>query len=127
MILKDIEKISTVKMITIQFPDPHFKSKHHKRRLVNKDFLVMILESLSKNSHFQIFVQSDNLELMKDVTQTFQSLEQYLKPAVNYSLTDLSKNSNPFDIPTERERAYQMRGLPIYRMLYERVPENAYP
>jgi tRNA (guanine-N7-)-methyltransferase len=124
MILREIEKISAVKMITIQFPDPHFKSKHHKRRLINKSFLLTILESLQKNSHFQIFVQSDNLELMNDITQTFQSLEQHFTPSPSYSLTDLSKNSNPFEVPTEREKAYQLRGLPIYRMLYTRTSER---
>jgi tRNA (guanine-N7-)-methyltransferase len=123
-ILREIEKISMVKMITIQFPDPHFKSKHHKRRLVNKDFLSMILESLQNNHQFQIFVQSDNLDLMNDITQTFQCLEQHLTPSPNYFLTNLSENPNPFETPTERERVYQLKGLPIYRMLYERTPNS---
>jgi hypothetical protein len=47
-----------------------------------------------------------------------------LMPASNYSsrLEELWKNPNPFEVPTERERIYLAKGLPIYRMLYVRCP-----
>jgi tRNA (guanine-N7-)-methyltransferase len=124
-VLSEINKgPSSVEMITIQFPDPCFKVKHQKRRLVTKEFVQTILRH-SKNSNLNIFIQSDHLHLMSDVLSIFDDVaKDVLMPASNYSsrLEELWKNPNPFEVPTERERIYLAKGLPIYRMLYVRCP-----
>lgn len=43
--------------ICVQFPDPHFKRRHHKRRVVNEEFVKMVGELLPEGGYF--FVQSD--------------------------------------------------------------------
>jgi tRNA (guanine-N7-)-methyltransferase len=115
-----------VEMITIQFPDPCFKAKHQKRRLVNKEFIQTILQN-SKNSNLKIFIQSDHLDLMSDVLGIFEDVaKEIMMPASNYSscLEELCQNRNPFEVPTERERIYLEKGLPVHRILYVRCPES---
>ena len=46
-----------IKFVAVQFPDPHFKRKHHKRRVVNESFIKMVSEILPAGGYF--FVQSD--------------------------------------------------------------------
>ena len=43
-------------MVTIQFPDPHFKNKHKKRRVVNAALVDTIVRHLAPGKH--VFVQS---------------------------------------------------------------------
>jgi len=43
-------------MVTIQFPDPHFKNKHKKRRVVNPALVDTIVRHLAPGKH--VFVQS---------------------------------------------------------------------
>lgn len=115
-IFAEISKVSNVQMLTIQFPDPCFKSRHLKRRLITKEFIDMIVKSNMTN--LNIFIQSDHEDLMIDTINTFRCFPQF-RPSPRYSLTHLSDNPNPFDIPTRREVAYLAKGLPIYRILYE--------
>eukprot|EP00516_Mucochytrium_quahogii_P007229 CAMPEP_0203757368 /NCGR_PEP_ID=MMETSP0098-20131031/10446_1 /ASSEMBLY_ACC=CAM_ASM_000208 /TAXON_ID=96639 /ORGANISM=" , Strain NY0313808BC1" /LENGTH=322 /DNA_ID=CAMNT_0050649577 /DNA_START=206 /DNA_END=1174 /DNA_ORIENTATION=+ len=59
-----------VNYVAVQFPDPHFKRKHHKRRVVKNDFLDMLAKKLKPGTHF--FVQSDVEEAaaqMRDRTE----------------------------------------------------------
>ena len=41
-LLKDISHVSKVQMVAIHFPDPHFKKRNHKRRLVNTEFITAL-------------------------------------------------------------------------------------
>ena len=46
-----------LRMVAVQFPDPHFKRKHHKRRVINTAFLLALAQVLPKDS--VLFLQSD--------------------------------------------------------------------
>ena len=46
-----------LQMVTIQFPDPWFKKKHAKRRMVNSELIEAVLEKLAPGG--RIFVQTD--------------------------------------------------------------------
>lgn len=119
-IIKDIEKISNVELITIQFPDPYFKNRFRKRRLVNKEFIQSILTNIRIGT--KIFIQTDYQDIMIDIVKMFQLFPQFT-PSIGYNINTLDSNINPFQIQTDRERGYVMKGLPIYRMLYEKTSE----
>lgn len=106
-----------IKAITIQFPDPHFKAKHKKRRVVNEVLVNCLAKYLLKNT--MVFVQSDIEELTIDmVTKINESI--YFNIDTNYNIDKLTENISPFPIQTEREIATLGNNLPVYRMLFHR-------
>ena len=117
-ILKDISSTSVVSMLTIQFPDPHFKSKHKKRRVVKDDFVESVGQCLSSGT--KVFLQSDVIEVIEDMVAVFGSSPLF-KPSEGYSSTRLLENKSPVNVQTEREVATLARGLPVYRMMFKRV------
>ena len=115
-ILIDIKKSHiNIDTISIQFPDPHFKKKHKKRRVVNQMFVELIANNTEIGT--KIFLQSDILEVAEDMTLNFQNHTSFIV-AENFHPNNLSNNLNPFKIQTEREIATINRNLPIYRMLF---------
>ena len=108
-----------ISMITIQFPDPCFKTKHKKRRVVNSDLINTIAKHISKGTN--VFLQSDVLELEEDMVTQFHSHSEYFVPATNYDISNLDKNVNPFDVQTEREISTLNKGLPVYRMMFTKI------
>ena len=105
-----------ISMITIQFPDPCFKTRHKKRRVVNSDLINTIAKHISKGTN--VFLQSDVLELEEDMVTQFNSYSDYFVPAANYDISNLDKNENPFGVQTEREISTLNKGLPVYRMMF---------
>ena len=95
--------------VTIQFPDPWFKKKHAKRRMVNKELVDTLAEKLAVGG--RIFVQTDIEFLAAEMFALFRA---------NENLDELSILENPFPVKTEREKSVEERGLPVYRMLYHR-------
>lgn len=106
-----------IEMLTIQFPDPHFKKRHHKRRVMNPTFLQHISHQLPQNT--LLFVQSDVEEVCHDMVEVIKS-SLYYEEAAGYDLITLSANVAPYPIQTEREKETVKRKLPVYRMLFVR-------
>jgi tRNA (guanine-N7-)-methyltransferase len=93
--------------VTIQFPDPWFKNKHAKRRMVNRELVDMISRHLP--SEAEVFVQTDISRLADEMFLQFRISDFYEERSVEL---------NPFPIKTERENAVEAKGLPIYRRLF---------
>jgi tRNA (guanine-N7-)-methyltransferase len=55
------ECAAPVELVTIQFPDPHFKNRHHKRRVVQSALVRAVAEGLPTGA--RVFLQSDVLEV----------------------------------------------------------------
>ncbi|KAL0410963.1 UNVERIFIED_CONTAM: tRNA (guanine-N(7)-)-methyltransferase [Sesamum latifolium] len=55
----------------LQCPDPHFKKKHHKRRVVQKPLVESIVDGLVPGG--QIFIQSDVLDVALDMRDYFDA------------------------------------------------------
>jgi len=95
--------------VTIQFPDPWFKKKHAKRRMVNAELVETIVGKLAIGG--RIFVQTD-IEFLADEMFTLFRQEK--------GLTETLIDTNPFPVKTEREKAVEDKGLPVYRTMFER-------
>ncbi len=75
-ILKKIKSENIfVDKIFINFPDPWFKKKHHKRRLVNKTFLIKIFNEI--NFETEIIFQTDQKELFQDTIKEIKKTKKY--------------------------------------------------
>ncbi len=96
--------------VTIQFPDPWFKKKHAKRRMVNQELVKTIVSHLAENG--RIFVQTDIEFLAEEMFDLFRECE---------NLREILTEENPFAVKTEREKAVEEKSLPVYRTMFERV------
>ena len=119
LILKDLMmKGVPIDMVTIHHPDPHFKKKHKKRRVVTPEIVSEIGHIL--NSDCPVFMQSDIKEVAMEMAQTFLDDPLFVS-AEGYDPNRLAENPSPHAIMTEREIATLRKGLNVYRMLVKRV------
>ena len=93
--------------MTIQFPDPWFKKKHAKRRMVNKELVDAVVEKLAADG--SIFVQTDIEFLAEEMFELFRA---------DARLKEFAVTENPFPEKTEREKAVEEKGLPVYRTTF---------
>lgn len=107
--------------VSILCPDPHFKRRHQKRRVLQRP----LVESISKNltTGGQVFLQSDVLEVAIDMRMQFDSASKEFMhiDAIGQSFlcdADGWLLQNPMGIRTEREIHAELEGSKIYRRLY---------
>ncbi|XVE90320.1 hypothetical protein DITRI_Ditri20bG0068100 [Diplodiscus trichospermus] len=110
-------------LVSISCPDPHFKKRHHKRRVVQKPLVDSILNSLMPGG--KVFIQSDVLEVATDMRKQFDSESSALQhiDTVHPSVICDDEGwllNNPTGIRTEREIHAEFEGAKIYRRLYQK-------
>lgn len=98
-----------LQMVTIQFPDPWFKKKHAKRRMVNKEMVNTIVRHLAVDG--QVFVQTDIEFLAEEMFEFFRCDTRF---------NEITPAGNPFAMKTERENAVEDKGLPVFRRRFFR-------
>jgi len=112
-----------LKMCSIQFPDPHFKARHAKRRVVTPELVTTLAEFMPEGA--TVFLQSDIQSVLDDMRFQFRLQETYFSDNVE----DIEEylEENVVGIPTEREVSVLEKGLPVYRTTFTRtsnpVPE----
>ncbi|XVF06746.1 hypothetical protein REPUB_Repub06bG0077000 [Reevesia pubescens] len=110
-------------LVSILCPDPHFKKRHHKRRVVQKPLVDSILTSLMPGG--KVFIQSDVLEVAVDMRKQFDLESCALEhiDTVDPSLLCDDEGwllNNPMGIRTEREIHAEFEGAKVYRRLYQK-------
>uniref|UniRef100_A0A804JC01 tRNA (guanine(46)-N(7))-methyltransferase n=1 Tax=Musa acuminata subsp. malaccensis TaxID=214687 RepID=A0A804JC01_MUSAM len=110
-------------LVSILCPDPHFKKRHHKRRVVQASLVDSISKRLSIGG--QVFVQSDVLELAFDMRNQFDAcldVFEHVDTIDNNFLCDTQGwvLHNPMGIRTEREIHAELEGARIYRRIYQK-------
>ncbi len=93
--------------VTIQFPDPWYKKKHAKRRMVNDNLVKTVVKHLKISG--RIYIQTDVDFLAEEMFEIFRGNER---------LREISISENPFPVKTERETAVEEKGLPVYRGMF---------
>jgi len=106
--------IQVLQRVTIQFPDPWFKRKQQKRRVVQPDLVAVIADYLQPGG--DVFLQSDVLDVALDMYHHFHQHPQFQTQGEFLA-------ENPLGIPTEREQSVLRRGLPVYRFLLRRLAD----
>jgi tRNA (guanine-N7-)-methyltransferase len=132
--------------VTIQFPDPHFKTQHIKRRVVTKKLVDTFAKYMPKDG--KIILQSDVQSVLDDMRRQFREAnasirsieanelssinsEEYMDVKRHQSMTstyfiDSIKDTNMYipenvlGVPTEREQSVLVQALPVYRSLLTR-------
>lgn len=96
--------------VTIQFPDPWFKNRHAKRRVVQPELVESLSRYLVEGG--TVFLQSDVLVVAEEMVGLFINNPHFQKTHPDWL------EVNPLPIPTERELATIAKGEPIYRALF---------
>ena len=95
--------------VTIQFPDPWFKKKHAKRRMVNEEMVDTIARHMAPGG--RVFIQTDIEFLAEEMFELFRADESFREKAIE---------GNPFPVKTEREKAVEDKDLPVYRAMFRK-------
>ena len=106
--------------IFIHFPDPWWKVRHEKRMVVCPDLIAEAARLLKDNG--ELFVQTD-VDYRAEQYLTVLKGCDLLAPAQG----DGTVESNSFEARSLREKKCIETGLPIFRMLFRRVPRTAAP
>ena len=112
--LSDLD-FGQLKRVSIQFPDPWFKRRHFKRRVLKPNILNSIAKAMSKDG--EIFIQSDILKLIEYMTNTIDGNRYFTRKNVG-DLRSIDKN--PYNVMTDREIFSLKKNLLIYRVMYIR-------
>ena len=108
-------------VVTIQFPDPHFKSHHIKRRVVNSSLVQTLAKFMPSDA--VVFLQSDVQEVLDDMRSKFRDHHLYFEDMVKDVATYMPDNY--IFIPTERETSVVNKNLPVFRTVFRRT-NNAF-
>lgn len=104
----------SLQRVTIQFPDPWFKNRHAKRRIVQPELVAELAEFLVPGGI--VFLQSDIEFVAVEMRDRFA-----LHPAFQRLGTGEWLAQNPLPVPTEREIGTMNKGGPVYRALFEKL------
>jgi tRNA (guanine-N7-)-methyltransferase len=106
-----------LRQVTIQFPDPWFKRKHQKRRVVQAELVRDLAEFVVSGG--SVFIQSDVLEVAIAMREHFAAHPAFTRQSADPASDWLDRN--PLPVPTERETATLKRGEAVYRAQFTRV------
>ena len=98
----------------IQFPDPWFKNRHAKRRVVQPELVNELADYLPIGG--TVFLQSDIEFVAIEMSDRFSENPAFNKQHQQQWLID-----NPFPVATEREKRVMLRRESVYRAIFERV------
>lgn len=100
----------TLQRVSIQFPDPWFKKRHQKRRVVQPELVATLAQALPSGS--QVILQSDVEAVAVEMGDRFREHPDFQPTATPWLA------QSPFPAQTEREQVTQAKGLPVYRAMF---------
>ena len=119
-ILNDVQSkfiLENVKSISLNFPDPWFKKKHYKRRVIQPDFINILSNSLQVGS--LIFIKTDVKDLFDYMDCTISS-NPYFK-TIDKKDFNYSGSYNPNKVKTNREKYVIVNQLDIFERIYIKI------
>ena len=109
--------IDSITSISFNFPDPWFKKKHHKRRVIQHEFIDFLSNSMKKRS--LIFIKTDVKDLFDYMELTVSEYIRF-KKLVNEDFRFI-ESFNPNKIQTNREKYVLSNQLEIYESIYMKI------
>jgi len=109
--------IRNLKSISFNFPDPWFKKKHYKRRVIQPELINILSNLLQKGS--LIFIKTDVKEL-------FDYMNFIILNYSNFQIIDIndfnySESFNPNKVKTNREKYAIINKLDIFEKIYMKI------
>lgn len=109
--------INFITSISFNFPDPWFKKKHHKRRVIQPKLINLLSNSMKRGS--LIFIKTDVRELFDHMELTISESIKFKK--IPYQDVKFHESFNPNRIQTNREKYVILNQLKIYESIYKKI------
>ena len=104
--------------VFIHFPDPWWKARHEKRMVVSPDIIAQSVRVLKDGG--ELFVQTDVAYRAEQYLEILSDSDCLTPAEGNGTISE-----NPFDARSLREKKCIETGLPIFRILFRRIPRGA--
>lgn len=106
------EKIppASVRNVYINFPDPWWKKRHHKRRILKKEFIDLFYNILKIDG--MIYVRTDVKDYADMTRENFSEIDSFVE--VEHDIISDG-------IITDRERRIKEEGLDIYYLAFRKI------
>lgn len=108
---QDVEE-NSIDAVHVYFPDPWWKSKHKKRRVLSESTLINIERILKPSGEFHFW--TDVLDYYESTLELIDSVTTLRGP---YYVSEPA-SSHDMDYRTHFERRTRRNGLPVYRSRY---------
>lgn len=105
----------SVACLFVNFPDPWFKKRHHKRRLLDDALVAVCATALRPGG--ELFFQSDVFDLALEALAVCEEEPRLANLAGPWSFW---REGNPYGARSRREVACADEGLPVWRIRYRR-------
>ena len=109
--------INFITSISFNFPDPWFKKKHHKRRVIQPKLINLLSNSMKRGS--LIFIKTDVRDLFDHMELTISESIKFKK--IPYQDVKFYESFNPNRIQTNREKYVNLNQLKIYESIYKKI------
>ena len=109
--------INFITSISFNFPDPWFKKKHHKRRVIQPKLINLLSNSMKRGS--LIFIKTDVRDLFDHMELTISESIKFKK--IPYQDFKFYESFNPNRIQTNREKYVILNKLKIYESIYKKI------
>jgi len=106
--------IKNLKSISFNFPDPWFKKRHFKRRVIQPELIDLLSNSLQKGS--LLFIKTDVKDLFDHMDCTISSNFNFKR--IDENDFNYSESFNPNKVKTNREKYAIVNQLDIYEKIY---------
>jgi tRNA (guanine-N7-)-methyltransferase len=112
-ILKRAEPAGSLRRVALHFPDPWWKKRHDKRRVIGEALLTELRRLMKPGG--ELFIQTD-------VEHRAEQYVAQLRGMADFTLASASGyvDTNPFDARSNREKRAIEDGLPVWRILATR-------
>jgi len=112
-ILKRAEPNGSVRRVSLHFPDPWWKKRHDKRRVIGDALLAELARLMARGG--ELFIQTD-------VEHRAEQYVEYLRQRTDFVLRSESGyvDENPFGARSNREKRAIEDGLPVWRIVATR-------
>jgi len=112
-ILNDVQSkfiIKNLKSLSFNFPDPWFKKRHYKRRIIQPEFINTLANSLQKGT--LIFIKTDVKDLFDYMDYTISG--NFCFKTIDKKDFNCSQSFNPIKVNTDRDKYVIVNLLDIY-------------
>jgi len=117
--LGDLVPNSSLTLVVLNFPDPWFKARHHKRRVLNPEFLDILASKCALGA--ELHAMTDYPELAAVMLEHLESSPDFhnLTPGSGFAAESTT------GILSRRERTHTARGQRIYRLRFGRESRDS--
>ncbi len=105
----------SVRRFFLNFPDPWFKSRQHKRRVIGPALIAEIGRALAPAG--ELYVMTDIFALALEAMAALETSELFESARGPWSFAQ----DNPYGAKSRRERQCEGEGARVWRLLYRRI------